>query len=448
MELLLAALDRFVDYAAVELARRDAADWALCFAPLVLFLELPRDLIPLLALALVRTRGVRGDDSVGERARAAFGHRRPTVSCILAGRNERETIAHAVRSLFEQDQPPDEILVVDDASDDGMLEALRPLAHLGPLRVVRNEGASGRAGRPSATNLGLRLARGEIVVSLDADTTFDRSMLRHLVAPFSDPRVGVVAGNVRVRNASGTLLVRLQRLEYALGIEVHRRFTDLYDGTLFASGAIGAFRREALRERGGWSQDVAEDADVSLHVRKGGWRLVFAPGAVARTNVPESIADLLRQRARWDAAGWKLFFRKHRRALWPGVCGRGVAFELGCELVFGLIASLVYPFYVLGLLVLGGPFLALFVLGVSALGYTVLSLATTALARTLVPELGSWRELLAPALAGPWYRELLRWGRVRTLHAELLGLRKCDPFLPETAWRSLASVPAGATRRR
>lgn len=448
MDVLLAALDRFGDYAAWQLARRDALDWALCFAPLVLFLELPRDLIGLLVLALTRSREVRLDDSVGERARAAFLNRRPTISCILAGRNERETIAHAVRSLLAQELPPDEILVVDDASEDGMLEAVRPLARQGPVRVVRNEGACGRGGRPSATNLGLRLARGEIVVSLDADTTFDRDMLRHLVAPFADPRVGVVAGNVRVRNAQPSLLVRLQRVEYALGIEVHKRFTDLYDGTLFASGAVGAFRRSALRERGGWSQDVAEDADISLNLRKGGWRVVFAPGAVARTNVPESLAALLRQRARWDAAGWKVFFRKHRRALIPSVCGRGVAIELGCELVFSLLSSLIYPFYVLALVIYGGPFLALFVLGLSALGYTVLSLVATGLARGLVPELGSWRELLAPALAGPWYREILRWGRVRTLYAELLGLRGPDPFLPQTAWRNLARAPLSSTPRR
>lgn len=431
-----------------EIARRDVADWVLCFAPLVLFLELPRDLIPPLVLALMRPSEVRRDDSVGERARAAFLRGRPTVSCILAGRNESATIAHAVRSLLEGDLAPDEVLVVDDASEDGMLETVRPLARQGPVRLVRNRGACGRAGRPSATNLGLRLARGEIVVSLDADTTFDRGMLRHLVERFADPRVGVVAGNVRVRNASDSLLVRLQRVEYALGIEVHKRFTDLYDGTLFASGAIGAFRRAALVERGGWSQDVAEDADVSLHLRKGGWRVVFAADAVARTNAPESLRGLLRQRARWDSAGWKLFFRKHRRALHPGTCGRGVAFELTCELVFSLLASLIYPWYVLALLLVGGPFLALFVLGVSVVGYTLLSLAATGLVRRLVPGLGTWRELLAPALAGPWYREILRWGRVRTLYAELLGLRGPDPFLPQTAWRNLVRPGSAATRPR
>lgn len=448
MESLLAVLARFADVAAWELARRDAADWILCFAPLVLFLELPRDLIPGLVLALLRLREVRPDDRAGEVAGTASAQRRPTISCIVAGRNERETIAQAVRSLFDQDLPPDEILVVDDASDDGMLDAVRPLRRLGPVRVVRNRGASGRAGRPSATNLGLRLSRGEIVVSLDADTTFDRGMLRHLVAPFADPRVGVVAGNIRVRNAEPSLLARLQRLEYAQGIELHKRFTDLYDGTLFASGAIGAYRRAALRERGGWSQDVAEDADVSLNLRKAGWRVVFAPGAVARTDVPETLGALLRQRARWDAAGWNVFFRKHRRALHPAVCGGGVAFELGCELVFSLLASLVYPFYLLALLVLGGPFLALFVLGLSTLGYSALSFAQTALARRLVPELGSWRELLAPTLAGPFYREILRWGRVRTLYAELLGLRGPDPFLPPSAWRNLSRAPLAATPRR
>ncbi|HVS17979.1 MAG TPA: glycosyltransferase [Planctomycetota bacterium] len=447
MEALLAHLARFVDYAAWELARRDVGDWLLVFAPLAVFLELPRYLIPPLVLALLRRSEVRRDDPVGERARAAFLNRRPTVSCILAGRNERATIAHAVRSLFEQDWAPDEILVVDDASDDGMLEAVRPLARDRRVRLVRNVSASGRAGRPTATNLGLRLARGEIVVSLDADTTFDRAMLRHLVEPFADPEVGVVAGNVRVRNSGSSLLARLQRFEYALGIEVHKRFTDLYDGTLFASGAVGAFRRAALVERGGWSQDVAEDADVSLHLRKAGWRVVFAPAAVARTNAPRSWRGLLRQRARWDSAGWKLFFGKHRRAMRPSVGGWGVAVELACELVVSLLASLVYPLYVALLFALGGPFLAAFVLGVALAAYTALSLVQTALVVRLVPELGAWRNWIAPALAIPLYRGLLRWGRVRTLYAELCGLRAPDPFLPETAWRGLAAASL-STRRR
>ena len=58
-------------------------------------------------------------------------------------------------------------------------------------------------------NLGTRMATGEFVVYLDVDTSFDRDLLQHLIGPFADPTVAVVAGNLKVRNQWASFWTRM-----------------------------------------------------------------------------------------------------------------------------------------------------------------------------------------------------------------------------------------------
>ena len=65
------------------------------------------------------------------------------------------------------------------------------------------------------------------MVVTDCDCTFDRDAILHLIAPFADPSVGAVAGNVGVRNAGAGILAALQSLEYLLNISVGKRLLDM-----------------------------------------------------------------------------------------------------------------------------------------------------------------------------------------------------------------------------
>ena len=434
LEVFLARLTEFGDYCRAQLASRDFGDWFLYFVPVVLFLEIPRYYFPVIGLFIARWLDYPRPDKEAERAILA---RAPMVSVVLAGRNEGEHIERTIQSLLDQDYPNYEILVVDDNSEDAMPEVARRYASRGLIRFIRNDSSRGRGGRPTATNIGLLLARGEFIVSLDADTSYGRSILTHLVRPFADPRVGVVAGNVLPNAQETSMLGRLQAIEYLTGIDLYKQWTHLFGSTLQASGAVGAFRRAAVADIGGWNPELAEDTDVSLRMIKAGWRVAFAPKAVARTDVPGSMRALARQRARWDRGGLRTFLLTHYRLMNPLRAGFAVAYELVFEMVFFIAGTLFFPIYVAYLL-WQSPFLFGFVSIVSLFGYTLLSLSTLIGLRFLTDRAPPIRTLVLPALVLPIYKEWLRWVRVRAFAEELLLVRVEDGFLPTTAWANKA----------
>jgi len=354
-------LSEFSEFAWFELTKRSVFDWLLFFMPLVLFFEFPRYYLPLFVLLIARRLGLPRRD---RRAEDAFLDQGRLVSVVIAGRNEAATIGSAIESLLDQNYPNLEIIIVDDSSDDDMYGIVRRYARQGRVRLIRNNARRGRAGRPVATNLGVRVANGEFIVSLDADTTFDRDMIRNILRPFVDPRVGVVAGTVKPRNPFENLLTQLQTIEYALAIDMRKRWTDLFGCTLQASGAIGAFRRQAVMELGNWDPELAEDADISLRMIKQGWRLAYAPGAQALTVVPTKLKTLIGQRTRWDRGGLRMYVKKHWRVLDPRVGGWVVAQEMWGELIAFLLSTVLFPFYLVWL-AFQGLFMALFVLGIS-----------------------------------------------------------------------------------
>lgn len=420
----------FVDFVGVEVRRRTLGDWVLRFFPLVLFLELPRYYLSTVVLCVARLLRLPRIDHA---SRAALLGRRPLVSVVVAGRNESAVIQRTIACLLDQDYPNLEILVVDDASEDEMPELARPFARKGLIRFVRNDGSRGRGGKPTGANLGLRLSRGEFVVLLDADTTFDRSMIRKMIAHFAEPDVGAVAGNVLVLNRDENLLSRLQTIEYSIGIDIHKRFSDVIGCALQGSGAITAFRRAPLVALGGWDPELAEDTDISFRMVRAGWRIAFAAEAVALTEVPTRWGVIARQRARWDRGGLRIFLGIGRPLLNPKRSHLGFAFELWSLYLFYIFATVAYPFYLLWLLLQGG-FVFAFVLLVSAVVYSILSLLTLVSIRMHSERVDHVGRLLGAALFMPYYKEFLRWVRFKAFVKEFFVIAPDDPFLPGNAW--------------
>jgi cellulose synthase/poly-beta-1,6-N-acetylglucosamine synthase-like glycosyltransferase len=412
-----------------EIARRESSDWVLCFAPILIFLEIPRYYLPPLVLALLRLLRHRRL----ERRPTVACRRLPSATLVVAGRNEEEAIARCLRSVLDQDHPDFEVIVVDDASDDRTWEIARRFAAEGRMRVLRNDALRGRTGKPSAVNLALSFARGDVLVSVDADTTLARDALRKIVEPFVDPRVGCVAGNVMVRKDERGLVTRLQELEYAVSIDLHKRWTDLQGCTLQASGAFNAVRTGAARALGGWDQLVAEDTDISLRLRRAGWRLVFAPDALSLTSVPTSLGVLRRQRYRWDRSGFQTYFGKHRQLMRPSIGGWALATELWAEWLFSAAATALFPLYCAWLL-WTSPVVLAFVALVSFALYAALSLTTLGAAAIVTPHLQAPQRLIVAALATPIYKEVLRWVRIRAFYEQLLRRPYRDGFLPTMAW--------------
>ncbi|MEZ5596519.1 MAG: glycosyltransferase [Pseudomonadales bacterium] len=274
--------------------------------------EVPRFVIAGFAVFVVEfTRTMR---SARERPTAS-PEQRIRVSLLLAGHNEGACLEKAIAALQEQTYRNFEIIVVDDGSTDDMADVGRRLFRDG--RIDRFLSTGIRGGKSAAANYGLTFCTGDVVMIADIDTTFDRDALALVLQPFSDASVGAVSGNLAVRNLDATLVTRFQAIQYLTSISLGRRVTDML-GTLFiASGAFAAFRREALIGVGGWEVGPGEDADITVKLRRAGWKIRFRADAWALTDVPESALALFRQRLRWNRSLVRVRLRKFANVFNP-----------------------------------------------------------------------------------------------------------------------------------
>ena len=238
---------------------------------------------------------------------------RPEVSVLVAAFNEAKVIANTIASISRSKYPLAEIIVVDDGSTDGTADAARAL-NLPNVRVITQE----NAGKASALNNAHHIARGEIVVCVDADTQLDPDAIDWLVRPFSRPNIAAVAGNVKVGNR-GNLITQWQSIEYITSQNLDRHAYAAMNAITVVPGAIGAWRRTAVEAVGGYQTDtLAEDMDLTWRLRRAGYRLENESRAIAYTEAPDSMSAFFKQRFRW-AYGTLQCLVKHRSAL--GRCG-------------------------------------------------------------------------------------------------------------------------------
>ena len=231
------------------------------------------------------------------------------VSVIIAAYNEEKVIAKTLRSVVETDYAGEfEVIVVDDGSRDRTSEeATAVAAEDRRIRLLRQP----NGGKAGALRSGLAQARHQIVVFLDADTIFERGTIGAIVQPFVNPLVGAVSGHARVGNVR-RFIARCQALEYICGFNLDRRAYTEWNCITVVPGAVSALRRTAIAAAGGFSaHTLAEDTDLTLTLHRLGYRIEYAPGAVAWTEAPETIAALARQRFRW-AYGTMQCLWKHR----------------------------------------------------------------------------------------------------------------------------------------
>ena len=222
----------------------------------------------------------------------------PPVTIIVPVHNEAVVVEPALRSLLELDYPEYDVIVVDDGSTDGTYRiASRLEGRYGRVNVRVVTKTNG--GKASALNAGIAMARTPFVLCMDGDSRLTRDTLRHAVRHFADPRVGAVAGNVKVVNRNNAW-TRLQALEYIEGLNMPRRAQGYLRVVNIIPGPIGIFRRDVLMSVGGYDTDTfAEDADVTLKILTSGWHIAYEERAVAFTEAPETFLQLIKQRYRW-----------------------------------------------------------------------------------------------------------------------------------------------------
>ncbi|MDI6689899.1 MAG: glycosyltransferase [Actinomycetota bacterium] len=232
---------------------------------------------------------------IGRRIPAVLNHN-PRVSILVPAYNEEKVIGNCINWLLQTTYPNYEIIVVDDGSTDGTADEVLKFAHYPEVKLIRKP----NGGKASALNEGIRNSDGEILVMMDADTKFEPNTVGELVRHFKDPKIGAVSGNIKVGNRN-TILTLWQSMEYIMSCNLDRRMMSILNCITVVPGPVGAFRREAIEEAGYFSSEtLAEDTDMTMSIRKLGYKICYEDHAVAWTEAPNDLSGLWKQRYHWS----------------------------------------------------------------------------------------------------------------------------------------------------
>jgi len=308
----------------------------------------------------------------------------PPISLLVPAHNEAACIGEAVHSLLQLDYPELEVIVINDGSTDRTLAVLQErfqlletdmlyipeivskpvrgvyMSQIEPRLVVVDKVTAGS--KADAINAGLNAASSPYVCVVDGDSILERDALLRIMLPIlSDPKHVVAAGGI-VRELNGSRIengvmkeVRLPRgafeviqvVEYLRAFLIGREGWGYFNMLTIISGAFGIFRRDLLREIGGFRPSaIGEDIDVVVRLhrhmleKKQEYKFAFVPDPVCWTEVPADIRSLARQRARWQKGLLDVLWR-NRDMLFRPRYGRLGFLALPYLWVFELLAPVV-----------------------------------------------------------------------------------------------------------
>ena len=234
----------------------------------------------------------------------------PVVTIVIPAYNEGQQVLPTVRSVMDSNYPAHkmQVICVDDGSADDTWEWMLQARDEYPDRIqlVRHEA---NAGKRQALMSGFSHAVGTVWVTVDSDSEVLSDTLRHLVSPFvANPKVGAVAGNVRVLNRADGAIPKMMEVFFTVGFDFIRSGQSVYGGVFCTPGALSAYRVSVIREQlTGWVKQaflgtpasIGEDRALTNLVLKSGYRVVYQREAVGLTKVPADFRGLRRMLLRW-----------------------------------------------------------------------------------------------------------------------------------------------------
>ena len=227
----------------------------------------------------------------------------PTVSIVIPAYNEERNITKCVQSLLNVNYPKDklEILVVNDGSTDRTAEVVEAfMDRRVRLLTKKNEGNAAYS-----KNYGIKHAKGEIIITLDADSWVTPNSIKNILKYF-DKDVAAVTAAVKVdKSCCNNFIGKLQEVEYLFTL-FNRKLFALINGVWVTPGPLSAFRRKVFDEVGPFDpKNIMEDQEMALRIQSANYRIASCTDAVVYTVVPQTMKSLYTQRLRWNRGGMK-----------------------------------------------------------------------------------------------------------------------------------------------
>jgi cellulose synthase/poly-beta-1,6-N-acetylglucosamine synthase-like glycosyltransferase len=218
----------------------------------------------------------------------------PSVSVIIAAYAEQQVIAGRVANLRELDYPNDrvQVIVACDGSPDQTAQRARAAGADVVLELPRG-------GKVRAQDAAVERSEAEIVAFSDANVGWERDALTRLVAPFRQPDVGYVCGDVRFVSDSGDNQEGLYwRYEMALrSLESRVRSVTGGNGAIYATRRRSYIVVDAI---------MGHDLSFPFNMVKRGWRALYAPDARAFEKMVPTIEGEFARKRRMMSHGWPI----------------------------------------------------------------------------------------------------------------------------------------------
>jgi hyaluronan synthase len=240
----------------------------------------------------------------------------PHVTVLIPAYNEGAMVEKALYSVAAADYPKDllEIICIDDGSRDDTWNYIQRARQRYPQLIQAIRFPKNR-GKREALYAGFLQGRGDYFVSVDSDSVIEPDTLKQILAPLlQSPKIGAVAGNVKVYNRTANLLTRMVRVRFVLSFDFLRASQSMYGFVFCTPGALSAYRREAIMPiLDEWRQQtflgvrctIGEDRAFTNLVLRQGYDTVYQRTAVVYTTVPENYRGLSRMFLRWDRSNFR-----------------------------------------------------------------------------------------------------------------------------------------------
>ena len=234
----------------------------------------------------------------------------PACTVIVPAYNEGCHVERTIKSLLASDYPADklQIIAINDGSADDTWEYIcRGAAHAPQQVTAINLEKNG--GKKHALYVGTMNATGEIIVTVDSDSSVRSDTIRALVSPMcSDPELGAVAGAIRVKTPQQGFITSLLDVLLVFGCEFLRAAQSVTGVVLCTPGALSAYRKSALLPiMDEWLNQtfmnrpalIGEDRALATLILRSNYKILHQSSAKATTCVPTTVKGACKMLLRW-----------------------------------------------------------------------------------------------------------------------------------------------------
>jgi len=264
----------------------------------------------------------------------------PRVTVQLPLFNEPQVTPRLLRAVARLSYPKHlvDLQILDDSTDHTPQIVLENLHYLDGWDVAHIRRADRKGFKAGALAEGLKTAKGEFVLVLDADFVPQPELIEQLVERF-EPDVAVVQGRWGHLNPLANLLTRCERILLDGHFFVEHASRYRLGHWFNFNGTAGMWRKSAIADAGGWEGDtLTEDLDLSLRAQMRGWRFIFAEDVVVPAELPASWSAFRSQQARWARGGVQV-----AKKLIPSIWRSGASLRVRLDAIAHLVQGVGWP---------------------------------------------------------------------------------------------------------